>query len=68
MACEAPEDDTVVPKHVAVVKDHTLKRVLNLCVVLVSQMKTIIHILIKLNLKIAGKDNFYRLLAEVLSS
>jgi len=48
MACEVPENDTVVPKHAAIVKDHTLKRVFNLCVVLVSQMNTIIHILIKL--------------------
>jgi hypothetical protein len=55
MACEIPEDDTFVPKHAAVLKDHTIKRVFNLCVVLVSQMNTIIRVLIKLNLKIAEK-------------
>jgi type III secretion system FlhB-like substrate exporter len=68
MACEAPEGVTVVSKHVAVVKDHTLERVLKLCVVLVSQMNTIIHILIQLNLKIAEKHKFYRLVAEIFSS
>jgi hypothetical protein len=34
--CEVPEDDTDVSKHVAVVQDHTLKRVFSLCIVLVS--------------------------------
>jgi hypothetical protein len=45
-----------VPKYAAVVKDHTLKRIFNLCIVLVLQMDEIIHVLIKLNLKTAVKD------------
>jgi len=49
-----------VPKHVAVVKD--------LFNVFVSTMNTIIHVLVKLNLKIAGKGKFDRLVAEIFSS
>jgi len=32
---ELPEDGTYVPKHVGVVKDHTIKCVCNLCIKLV---------------------------------
>ena len=44
MRCSVPEDDTDVPEHAAVVKDRILKCIFNLCIVLVSQMNTVIHV------------------------